>query len=70
MYLVAILFGLVILCIFACILNSILDIMLPKLLGPGSPWVLIIKGIIGLAILCVIAGYFGYGGAWLAWPGR
>jgi hypothetical protein len=64
MNLVAILIGLVILAVFLTLLYRILVKILPQL-GVDGEWINIIFGIIGLAVLILIAGWLGYLPGWV-----
>ncbi len=63
MNIVAILISLVVLTIGMILLHKILDKLLPAI-GIDADWKPIILGIIGLIVLIVVLGQFGYGPAW------
>ncbi len=64
MGIVYLLIALVILTLGLMLLNRILSKLLPEL-GLDADWIFIVKGIIGLVILCLLLGYYGYGYGWL-----
>ncbi len=64
MNLVAILVGLVVLAAFLTLLYKILGKVLP-LAGLDADWINIVFGIVGLAVLVLVAGWLGYLPSWV-----